>query len=62
MYYQTFAFCFSGSQSLIEQLQNDELLMANKSAVSGLSDMKLLFEYLEGFQILDKVKIVLSVK
>lgn len=42
---------------LIEKLLNDEELKLNKSAFSGLSDLKQLFEFLEIYQITEKVKI-----
>jgi len=40
---------------LIEKLLNDEELKLNKSAFSGLSDLKQLFEFLEIYQITEKV-------
>ena len=51
---------FAGGLALIERLQNDGLLKANKSAVSGLSDMKLLLEYLQAFEVIDKVNFDLA--
>jgi hypothetical protein len=43
----------SGGRDLIEKLQADSLLVANKSASHGLQDMSLLFNYLD---ILDSNK------
>ena len=40
---------------LVEELEKDEALMKNKSAQQGLADMKMLLEYLEIFNISDKV-------
>ena len=44
-----------GGQDLADRLLNDEVLMTNKSAVAGLNDIKLLLEYMDIFQITDKV-------
>lgn len=45
----------SGSAELCEKLLQDAQLSANQQALEGLQDMKLLFEYLQVFQIQDKV-------
>ena len=45
----------AGGISLAEQLIEDPQLSSNKSAMNGLNHIKLLLEYLEIFQILDKV-------
>ena len=45
----------SGSVELCDLLLKDAFLSANESAVKGISDMKLLFKYLEIFKIEDKV-------
>lgn len=44
-----------GGVSLVEQLLQDPKLSQNKQAVEGLTDLKLLFEYLTLFGINDKV-------
>lgn len=46
---------FTGGLDLVEQLLQDPRLSHNKLAGEGLRDMKLLFEYLMLFGILDKV-------
>lgn len=40
---------------MVEQLLQDPKLSQNKQAVEGLTDLKLLFEYLTLFGINDKV-------
>ena len=50
----------SGSSDLILQLQQDTELMKSQDAEVGLKEMKLLFEYLEAYGILDLVKFDLS--
>ncbi|XP_061442594.1 histidine--tRNA ligase, cytoplasmic [Rhineura floridana] len=50
----------NGGLSLIEQLLQDPKLLQNKLAREGLEEMKLLFEYLTLFGILDKVSFDLS--
>uniref|UniRef100_A0A671MXL6 histidine--tRNA ligase n=1 Tax=Sinocyclocheilus anshuiensis TaxID=1608454 RepID=A0A671MXL6_9TELE len=43
-----------GGQDLAERLLQDPKLSQNKQACAGLTDMKLLFSYLELFQVTDK--------
>uniref|UniRef100_A0A8C1SMS6 histidine--tRNA ligase n=1 Tax=Cyprinus carpio TaxID=7962 RepID=A0A8C1SMS6_CYPCA len=43
-----------GGQDLAERLLQDPKLSQNKQAFAGLTDMKLLFSYLELFQVTDK--------
>nr|CAB3251815.1 histidine--tRNA ligase, cytoplasmic-like [Phallusia mammillata] len=50
----------SGGIDLIEKLLTDESLLKSKCAVQGLTDMKLLFNYLEIFQVIDKASFDLS--
>ncbi len=45
-----------GGQDLAERLLQDPKLSQNKQACAGLTDMKLLFSYLELFQVTDKVR------
>lgn len=45
-----------GGQDLAERLLQDHKLSQNKQACAGLTDMKLLFGYLELFQVTDKVR------
>uniref|UniRef100_A0A671LCH4 histidine--tRNA ligase n=1 Tax=Sinocyclocheilus anshuiensis TaxID=1608454 RepID=A0A671LCH4_9TELE len=49
-----------GGQDLAERLLQDRKLSQNKQACAGLTDMKLLFSYLELFQVTDKVVFDLS--
>jgi len=49
-----------GSTELLESLAADAVLSGNESAKKGLDDMKLLFEYLTVFGILDKVSFDMS--
>uniref|UniRef100_A0A6J0U738 histidine--tRNA ligase n=1 Tax=Pogona vitticeps TaxID=103695 RepID=A0A6J0U738_9SAUR len=49
-----------GGVPLIEKLVQDPKLSQNKQAMEGLEDMKLLFEYLTLFDILDKISLDLS--
>uniref|UniRef100_A0A8C2H0U7 histidine--tRNA ligase n=1 Tax=Cyprinus carpio TaxID=7962 RepID=A0A8C2H0U7_CYPCA len=49
-----------GGQDLAERLLQDPKLSQNKQAFAGLTDMKLLFSYLELFQVTDKVVFDLS--
>uniref|UniRef100_A0A672RA19 histidine--tRNA ligase n=1 Tax=Sinocyclocheilus grahami TaxID=75366 RepID=A0A672RA19_SINGR len=49
-----------GGQDLAERLLQDPKLSQNKQACAGLTDMKLLFSYLELFQVTDKVVFDLS--
>ncbi len=48
-------FFFIGSLEFVKKLESDENLMKNKSAQQGLADMKTLLEYLDLFNVLDKV-------
>uniref|UniRef100_A0A8C6MJ68 histidine--tRNA ligase n=1 Tax=Nothobranchius furzeri TaxID=105023 RepID=A0A8C6MJ68_NOTFU len=52
--------CVSGGRDLAERLLQNPRLSQNKLACSGLSDVKLLFSYLELFQVTDKVVFDLS--
>lgn len=45
-----------GGQDLAERLLQDPKLSQNKQACAGLTDMKLLFSYLQLFQVTDKVR------
>ncbi|KAJ3468951.1 hypothetical protein MRS44_003016 [Fusarium solani] len=49
-----------GKQDLLEKLQNNESLAANESMKKGMADLALLFEYLEAFNVLDRVSFDLS--
>lgn len=49
-----------GGRDLLEELLKDEVLTANASAKQGLDEMGLLMEYLEAFQVLDKISFDLS--
>ncbi|BFZ61999.1 Cytoplasmic and mitochondrial histidine tRNA synthetase [Saitoella coloradoensis] len=49
-----------GGRDLLEKLQADEKLQANKSGAAGTADMALLMDYLEAFDILDNVSFDLS--
>lgn len=49
-----------GKQDLLEKLQKEESLAANESMKKGMSDLALLFEYLETFDVLDRVSFDLS--
>lgn len=44
-----------GSRDLLEVLKKDEKLSKNANATQGLADMDLLFDYMDIFQITDKV-------
>ncbi|KAL7318600.1 Cytoplasmic and mitochondrial histidine tRNA synthetase [Mucor circinelloides] len=46
--------------SLLQHLQNDQKLMAHEGASKGLADVKLLLEFLEIFNVRDRVKLDLS--
>lgn len=50
----------SGGHELVKELLDDPFLTTSKSAVAGLSDLKLLLEYLELFKIMDKTSFDLS--
>lgn len=45
-----------GGVELVESLMADEALSKNKSAKSALEDMKLLLQYVDLFDITDKVR------
>ncbi len=49
-----------GLRDLLSSLQSNETLTSNESAQKGLADMELLFNYLEAFDVLDKVQFDLS--
>ncbi|XP_065059389.1 histidine--tRNA ligase, cytoplasmic-like isoform X1 [Rhopilema esculentum] len=49
-----------GLKDLVEVLEQDDVFMKNKHAQQGLADMKLLLEYLEIFNVSDKVSFDLS--
>ncbi|CAO3633664.1 unnamed protein product [Cunninghamella echinulata] len=49
-----------GSRDLLEILTKDEQLMKNKSASEGIQDMTLLFDFLDAFEITDKMSFDLS--
>ncbi|OAA67510.1 histidyl-tRNA synthetase [Cordyceps fumosorosea ARSEF 2679] len=44
-----------GKHELLDRLRNDPALSANASMQAGIADLSLLFEYLESFDILDRV-------
>ncbi|KAK2771714.1 Cytoplasmic and mitochondrial histidine tRNA synthetase [Emmonsiellopsis sp. PD_33] len=49
-----------GSRELLQSLQSDEVLTANASAKTGLEEMGLLMDYLEAFDVLDKISFDMS--
>ncbi|KAI1941012.1 Cytoplasmic and mitochondrial histidine tRNA synthetase [Ophidiomyces ophidiicola] len=49
-----------GRRDLLDSLKTDEVLAANASAKTGLDEMSLLMDYLEAFNILDKVSFDMS--
>lgn len=49
-----------GGRDLLSSLRSDPILTANPSASKGLEDMELLFNYLEAFDVLDKISFDLS--
>lgn len=49
-----------GGRDLLELLKKDEVLMANANAAAGLKDMETLFDYLEVFDVMDKMSFDLS--
>jgi len=49
-----------GGLELVDNLLQNEVLCANKSAKQGLEDMKLLLKYCEIFNVMDKVSFDLS--
>lgn len=50
----------TGGQELVEKLMQDETLMKEKAAETGLQDMKLLLNYCDAFQVLDKTSFDIS--
>ncbi|KAI9357147.1 histidyl-tRNA synthetase [Pilaira anomala] len=49
-----------GGRDLLEMLQKDQILMANANASAGLAEMGTLFDYLEIFEVMDKMSFDLS--
>ena len=49
-----------GARELLHSLRANATLSSNASALAGLDDMALLFDYLEAFQVLDRVSFDLS--
>lgn len=49
-----------GGRDLLDMLLKDEILTANTNAAAGLKDMGILFDYLEIFDIMDKISFDLS--
>lgn len=49
-----------GGRDLLESLKTDEDLLANASAKAGLEDMTLLIDYLDAFNVLDKISFDMS--
>jgi histidyl-tRNA synthetase len=49
-----------GQHDLLEKLRADEKIAANESMKQGLTDMGLLFDYLEAFGVLDRISFDLS--
>ncbi|KAK0840458.1 Cytoplasmic and mitochondrial histidine tRNA synthetase [Friedmanniomyces endolithicus] len=49
-----------GGRELLERLQGDAKLSGNESGSAGIEDMKKLFDYLETFEVLDKVSFDMS--
>lgn len=45
----------AGGMDLAERLLQDQKMCQSKQACAGLSDIKLLFSYLQLFQVTDKV-------
>ncbi|KAL2821536.1 hypothetical protein BJX63DRAFT_218820 [Aspergillus granulosus] len=50
----------SGGREIIDTIKADELLSANEHIQKGVADMELLFNYLEAYEISDKVSFDLS--
>lgn len=50
----------TGGKSLLEKLKEDTILTGNAKAVEGLSDMSLLFSYLDTFKVTQHVSFDLS--
>jgi histidyl-tRNA synthetase len=51
---------FKGGKDLLAQLKSNETLASNANAKRGLDDMQLLFDYLEAFDVLDKISLDMS--
>jgi len=51
---------FIGGKELLTQLLDNKELVSNKNVKAGLDDMILLFQYLEIFNVLDKMSFDLS--
>ena len=49
-----------GSKDLLEKLAADALLMADKVASEGIKEMKILFGYLDAFEVTDRISFDLS--
>ena len=49
-----------GSKDLLERLDADAVLMADKVASEGIKEMKILFGYLDVFDVIDKISFDLS--
>lgn len=49
-----------GGRGLLDALVQDDALMANAAANSGLEDMRLLLDYLDAFGVLDRISFDLS--
>lgn len=49
-----------GGRELLTQLQQDAVLTQNTRAAEGLADMERLFEYLEVYQVMDRISFDLS--
>ncbi|WEW57675.1 Cytoplasmic and mitochondrial histidine tRNA synthetase [Emydomyces testavorans] len=49
-----------GARDLLDSLKGDETLLANGNAKTGLEEMGLLMDYLEAFNVLDKISFDMS--
>ncbi|EAS35267.3 histidyl-tRNA synthetase [Coccidioides immitis RS] len=49
-----------GGRELLDSLKSDEMLVGNSSAKTGLEEMGLLMDYLQAFNILDKISFDMS--
>ncbi|ORE09350.1 histidyl-tRNA synthetase [Rhizopus microsporus var. microsporus] len=49
-----------GSRELLDTLKKDETLMKNANAAAGVKDMELLFDYLDVFEVTEKMSFDLS--
>jgi len=49
-----------GGKDLLLKLQSDELMQANQSAKEGIEDMLLLYQYLDAFNVTDRMSFDLS--